>query len=159
MMKWSNYFFNLVDVIKQKSKDTSVQVGCVIVGKNHEVISTGFNGFPIGVDDAPGCELKGSRYDRPLKYFYTEHAERNAIYLAARRGVSLDDSTIFLQWYPCADCARAIIQSGIRSVWIDGSKYNPDTPTEADKRWEDSFKAAKIMFEEAGVMVFIDKET
>ena len=152
-MNWHTYFFNFIDVIKQKSKDTSTQVGCIIVGSRNEVISTGFNGFPIGVVDVP------IRFLRPIKYMFTEHAERNAIYLAARRGVPLEGTKIYLQWHPCADCARAIIQAGITEVWLDGSKYDPEHPTEADKRYADSFQAADEMFREANVKVILYKET
>jgi dCMP deaminase len=151
-MHWNTYFFNFLDVIKQKSKDPSTKVGCVIVGKNNEVISTGFNGFPMKVLEKP------SRYERPVKYFYIEHAERNAVYLAARRGVPLEGSRIYLQWHPCADCARAIIQAGIEEVWIDGSRYDPYNPTEADRRWEESISAAQDMFEEARIRIVIFKE-
>lgn len=151
-MNWHTYFFNLINVIKQKSKDPSTKVGCVIVGKNNEVISTGFNGFPIRVTEKP------ERYVRPNKYFYIEHSERNSVYLAARRGVPLEGARIYLQWHPCADCARALIQAGIQEVWIDGSRYDPNNPTEADRRWEDSIAAAKEMFEEADVKVILFKE-
>lgn len=144
-MNWHEYFFKIVDVIKEKSKDSSMKVGCIIVGPNNEIISTGFNGLPRFVEE------KSERSERPAKYLYTEHAERNAIYLAARRGVPIEGTSIYMQWYPCADCARAIIQSGIKRIFIDGRYYNPDAPTAADKRWEDHFIAAKEMLEEAEV--------
>lgn len=153
-MNWSAYFFEIASIVAKKSKDPSMKVGCVIVGQNHEILSTGFNGFPMGVSDS---ESLYDRYERPKKYLFTEHAERNSIFLAARNGIRLDGSSIYLQWMPCADCARAIIQSGIVKVVIDGSKYDPDHPTEADLRWEDQFKAANRMFEEANVRVVIVK--
>jgi dCMP deaminase len=145
-MDWNEYFFNLAEVIKSKSKDPSTKVGCVIVGEDNEIISTGFNGLPIGVAE------RSDRQERPIKYLYYEHAERNAIYLGARRGIP-KGSRIYLEWFPCADCARAIIQVGIKEVWIDGRKYNPDIPTEADKRWKESIEAARYMFIEAKVKV------
>ena len=151
-MNWPAYFFNLVEVIKQKSKDPSTQVGCIIVGKNNEVISTGFNGLPKFVFE------KAERYIRPNKYLYIEHSERNAIYLAARRGVSLEGASIYVPWHPCADCARAIIQAGISKVYIDGNKYDPLHPTETDLRWKDSIEAAKEMLDEAWIDVIIWKE-
>ena len=144
-MTWDNYFFTIVDAVKEKSKDTSTKIGCIIVGTNHEIISTGFNGFPIGVSEEP------DRLERPMKYMFTEHAERNAIYLAARRGVSLSNSILYVTEFPCADCARAIIQSGIREVRIDSTKYRPDF----DDRWKESMDVAKTMFNEAGVIVKI----
>ncbi|MFA5396483.1 MAG: deaminase [Methanogenium sp.] len=147
-MNWHEYFFSLVEVIKAKSKDPSTKVGCVIVGSDNEVISTGFNGLPIGVKETT------VRQCRPVKYLYYEHAERNAIYLASRRGIP-KGARIYLEWFPCADCARAIIQVGISEVFIDGRKYDPYNPTEADTRWRESMDAAKEMFFEAGVNVLI----
>ncbi len=150
-MNWNEYMFNLVDAISLKSKDNSNKVGCVIVGDNYEILSTGFNGFPIDVEE------KENRFERPLKYFYTEHAERNAIYLAARRGTPLTNSRIYLKWFPCAECARAIIQSGIKEIFIDGKSYNPDVISERDKRWEESFTQAKLMLLEANISIKIIK--
>ncbi len=150
-MNWHEYFFSLVEVVKTKSKDPSTQVGCVIVGLHNEVISTGFNGLPIGVKE------KEDRLVRPKKYLYYEHAERNAIYLAGRRGIPTG-TRIYLEWMPCADCARAIIQSGIKDVWINGDKYDPFNLTEADKRWEESQEAAKEMFLESGISLCIYKK-
>lgn len=94
--------------IAQWSKDRSTQVGCVIVGPDNEIRTTGYNGFPRGVDD----ELD-ERHARPLKYKWTEHAERNAIYNAARVGIPLNGCRMYVPWFPCMDCARAIVQSGI----------------------------------------------
>ena len=148
-MNWDEYFLKIVDVIKLKSKDTSTKVGCIIVGPNNEIISTGFNGLPRGVLEEP------HRIERPTKYLYTEHAERNAIYLAARRGVCIEGASIYLQWFPCADCARAIIQSGIKNVIIDKNCYDPKSPTTADKRWKDSFDASLIMLNEANIKILI----
>jgi dCMP deaminase len=149
-MNWIEYFFKIVDVIKLKSKDTSTKVGCIIVGPNNEIISTGFNGLPRGV-----METEHRTEQRPTKYFYTEHAERNAIYLAARRGVPIDGASMYIQWFPCADCARAIIQSGIKSVYIDKNYYDPKSPTAADKRWKDSFDASLAMLNEANIKIII----
>lgn len=146
-MQWHEYFFKLVSVIKLKSKDRSTKVGCVIVGPHNEIISTGFNGLPIGVPEY------SERQVRKVRYLYYEHSERNAVYLAARRGVSLEGAKIYLEWFPCADCARAIIQSGIIEVWIDGRKYDPFHPTATDKRWAESIAASKEMLHEAKVMI------
>lgn len=101
----------------------------------------GYNGIPRGCDD--GVE---SRYDRPTKYLYTEHAERNAIYHAARHGVSLKDCRIYVTLFPCADCARAIIQSGITKIIAP----EPDTTHEV---WGEHFKAAIEMMKEAKIKI------
>lgn len=96
------------------SKDTSSKVGAVVVSEDvGATLSTGYNGLPIGVDDT-----KKERFDRPLKYEYFEHAEANAIHLAARNGVKLNGATMFITATPCAPCARAIIQAGIKKIVI-----------------------------------------
>jgi len=112
-MSWDDYFFNICKAVSAKSKDKNTQVGCVIVGLHKEVRSTGFNGIPIGVQDD---DRVAERYERPEKYAWAEHSERNAIYLAARNGVPLEGCSIYVTWMPCAECARAIIQSGIKTV-------------------------------------------
>jgi len=147
-MNWDEYFFDICKAVAAKSKDVSTHVGCVIVGPNHEIRSTGFNGFPMGVYDGPP-ELNAfgpDRNDRPEKYVWTEHSERNAIYLAARNGTALEGCTIYLTWMPCADCARAIIQSGIKHVKV--LRYHPD-----DEKTYPLFRfdVTLQMFREAGV--------
>src|SRR4051812_31931200 len=100
-LKWDERFINLALHIAGWSKDESRKVGCLIVGPQGEIRSTGYNGFPRGVDDTlPG------RNERPAKYQWTEHAERNAIYNAARVGTPLEGTSIYLPWFPCVDCAR-----------------------------------------------------
>jgi len=112
-MEWTEYFLNIAEQVKQKSKDQSTQIGAVIVGEDKEVLSTGYNSFPRGLDDS-----LPERQERPEKYFWMEHAERNAIYNAARIGVSLKNSTIYLtSGLPCMDCARGIVNSGIKTVY------------------------------------------
>jgi dCMP deaminase len=144
-MNWDEYFFKLIDMIKQKSKDTSTKVGCIIVGNRNEIISTGFNGLPMGV-----CESI-DRCERPKKYLYTEHSERNAIYLAANRGVSLSGTTIYVSAFPCADCMRAIMQSGIKTIVIEDKNFSFDENSEFNTRWKDSFIAAREMMNESNI--------
>jgi len=115
-ISWDAFFMSMCECVSQKSKDTSTKVGSVIVGPENEVRSLGFNGFPRGVQDT-GIEIQ-NRYMRPQKYKWTEHAERNAIYNAARMGVPLRGTRIYVPYLPCCDCMRAIIQSGIESIII-----------------------------------------
>jgi dCMP deaminase len=137
--KWDHRFMELARVISTWSKDRSTKVGCVIVGVDRELRSSGFNGFPRRVDD----EID-ERHQRPAKYAWTEHAERNAIYNAARLGVSLQGCTMYLPWFPCMDCARAIVQCGIAElVAIE--------PNVEDPRWGSDFRSALLLFHEAGV--------
>ena len=112
-MEWNRYFFNIAEEVKKKSKDKNTQIGAVIVGKDKEIVSTGYNSFPRGIDDE-----KEDRQEKPEKYFWFEHAERNAIYNAARIGVSTKGCTIYLTCdIPCADCARGIINAGIIKIY------------------------------------------
>lgn len=101
-------------LVAQKSKDPSTKVGCVIVSQDNVVLSMGYNGFPRGVRES---ELTG-RWDRPEKYFWVEHAERNAIFNAARNGIRLMGAKAYLNFEPkpCADCSRALIQAGITEI-------------------------------------------
>lgn len=143
MLGWDDYFLNIADAVKEKSKDPSIKVGAVIVGPEHQIVSTGFNGFPRGVN-----ELIPGRWERPRKYEYVEHAERNAIYNAARHGVVLRGCVMYMVGFgshACADCARAIIQSGIVRL-VGRSSPIP-------QRWENNFGTAEIMLNEAGVEV------
>lgn len=142
--KWNHRFMGLAKHISTWSKDNSTKVGCAIVGPDKEIRSTGYNGMPRGVDDN-----NPKRYERPTKYSFFEHAERNAIYNATLFGTSLRDCSIYVTVVPCADCARAIIQSGIKEVFFQ-------TPNETDEKskisgWRESVKFSLEMFEESGV--------
>lgn len=137
--KWDKYFMAMAEHAATLSKDMSTQNGCVIVGPDRDVLSTGFNGMPMGVNDDVL-----ERHERPLKYKFIEHAERNAIYLAARRGTRLKGATLYCTWPPCTDCARAIIQAGIVEVVVK--------TTDVPERWhEDMIIHAAGMMREAGV--------
>lgn len=147
-MNWNNYFLEIAEQVKLKSKDQSTQIGAVIVGKDKEIRSTGYNSFPRGLnDDLP------ERQERPEKYFWFEHAERNAIYNAARVGIPLDNSTIYLtSGLPCADCARAIINSGIKTVYCKSV-----CTTKNKEKWYESQEKALQMLKECGVeVIFYD---
>jgi len=142
-MNWVNYFRNLANNVKLKSKDRRTQVGAVIVGKDKEIVSTGYNSFPRGIDDS-----KKERQEKPEKYFWFEHAERNSIYNAARIGVSTKECTMYLTCgIPCADCARGIINAGIGRIFCD--KINgPNSDI-----WSEHAERSRKMLEEAGVEV------
>jgi len=142
-MNWSTYFKNIAEQVKLKSKDQLTQIGAVIVGQDNEIVSTGYNSFPRGInDDIP------ERQERPEKYFFMEHAERNAIYNAARIGVSTKGTTMYLTCgVPCADCARGIINAGIiRIVLTAGGGAQ-------SMKWDESAKRSLQMFNEANIEV------
>lgn len=142
-MSWNARWFEITNLLASWSKDTSTKVGCVIVDKRNTVLSLGWNGIPRGVEDE-----REERDARPEKYYWYEHAERNAIYNAAATGRSLEGSTIFVNLLPCADCARGIIQSGIRKVVTP-----PLAMDWQSSRWGEDFKRTLKMFKEAGVEV------
>lgn len=140
---WDAYFIKMSKLVATKSKDRSTQVGAVIVGTDNEVLSIGFNGFPRGVDDHVEC-----RHERPAKYMFVCHAETNAIYNAARIGVKLKGSRMYMNFdpTPCCDCTKGVIQAGI--VEIIGP--NIPFPGKGDM-WVESLRVADEMLLEAGV--------
>lgn len=144
-MTWDQYYYDLMAVVRNKSKDESTQVAAIIVGPNNEVRSMGFNGLPRGVDDDKEKHPE-RHFERPEKYHWYEHGERNAIYNAARIGTAIGGCKLYVTGYPCTDCARAIIQSGITEVIIG----NFDTP-EFLERWKEKNAKALTMFKEAGI--------
>jgi dCMP deaminase len=140
---WDERFMLLAHQIAGWSKEKGRRVGAVIVGPDKEIRSTGFNGLPRGVRD--DVEERHAR-DTGAKYLWSSHAERNAIYNAARIGVSVKGCVMYVPWFPCAECAKAIIQSGICEVVA----YPPDY---AEPRWGAEYKVAEVMFAEAAVTV------
>ena len=143
-MNWTEYFLELAEVVKLKSKDKSTQIGAVVVGEGKNVLSTGYNSFPRGLDDS-----LQERQERPEKYFWIEHAERNAIYNAALEGVSLKNSTIYLtSGLPCMDCARGIVNSGIKVVWCKRV-----CTTKNKEKWEESQMKSLQLLNECGIEI------
>ncbi len=144
MMNWNEYFLGIAEQVKLKSKDQSTQIGAVIVGEDNEVLSTGYNSFPRGMDDS-----REERQERPEKYFWFEHAERNAINNAARVGTPLKGSTIYLtSGLPCMDCARGIVNSGIKHVYC---KYVCTTKNK--EKWDESQQKSLQLLFECGITV------
>jgi len=146
-MNWDKYFIIIAQNVLLKSKDRSTKVGAVIVDKDNQILSTGFNGFPRGINDN-----NENYHTRPLKYRITEHAERNAIYQAARNRGGLNGATLYLGHNPhygiCSNCARAIIQSGIkRVVGPEALKF------EGKGDWYHDVLTAHHMLKEAGIKV------
>ena len=142
-IKWDQRFIELAKHIANWSKDPSTKVGCVVVGEDREIRSTGFNGFPRGIKDDEERLL-----DREQKYPLICHAEENAIMHAARIGISLKGSTAYVTWPPCSRCARSLIQSGIKEIVYP-------TPGEIPERWVEDFNISNSMISEAGVSVRI----
>ena len=131
------------------SKDSSTKVAAMIIGRDgHEIRSSGYNGMPRGCHDD-----KPERQERPEKYFWYEHAERNAIYNAARVGTQLAGSLLLVTIYPCMDCARAIVQSGIEEV------VSLAPSPEFAERWNSNMEKSAELFAECGIEVrLLDRE-
>lgn len=137
---WDDTFFEVCSVFAKRSKDQSTQVGAVIVDHMHRIVSTGYNCFPRYInDDNP------KRQDRPWKYNFFEHAERNAIYAAAANGIKLEGCKIYVSRIPCPDCVRGIIQSGIVEIIVDD--------TTIPEHWVSPVKASLQMICESGVIL------
>ena len=139
--KWDQRFLELAKHIAGWSKDPSTKVGCVVVGEDREIRSTGFNGFPRGIAD------DGERlHDREQKYPLICHAEENAIMHAARIGLSLKGCVAYVTWPPCTRCARSLIQAGVTEVVYPHG-------CEVPERWAKDFDMSNDMMAEAGVRV------
>jgi len=137
-ISWDEYFMSVAALSAMRSKDPNTQVGACIVNKDRKIVGTGYNGFPIGCSDD---DLPWDRTGDTLntKYPYVCHAELNAILNSISRDLS--GCTLYVVLFPCNECAKAIIQSGIRKVVYKEDKY-------ADS---DSVRASKRMLEAAGV--------
>ena len=137
-ISWDEYFMGVAALSAMRSKDPNTQVGACIVSPEHKILSMGYNGFPLGCSDD---EFTWEREGEDNKYFYSTHSELNAI--LNYRGGSLEGATIYVTLFPCNECAKAIIQSGIRTLVYDSDKY-ADTAM---------VKASKKMLKAAGVQI------
>ncbi|MBR6316325.1 MAG: dCMP deaminase family protein [Lachnospiraceae bacterium] len=140
-ISWDEYFMGVSKLSGFRSKDPNTQVGACIVGKDNRILSMGYNGFPNGCPDE---DFPWAREGEELetKYPYVTHGELNAI--LNYRGGSLEGTKLYVSLFPCNECAKAIIQAGIKTVVYDSDKYN-GTPSNI---------AAKKMFDAAGVTYY-----
>ena len=143
VLKKSAYYMSMVYLNATQSEDPDTKIGCVIVGPDKEIRSTGYNGLPRGVKITP------EKLQRPEKYYWFHHAEENALNNAARAGTSTNNCFLYVNAMPCENCARAIIQSGIKYVIVH-DKFVRLTL----KRWKTSIERVKEMFKEANVKLY-----
>ncbi len=141
---WDEYFMGIAKLSGKRSKDPSTQVGSCIVSEDNKILSMGYNGFPKGCsdDEFPWSKETESTDPYNAKYLYATHSELNAI--LNYRGGSLEGSKIYVTLFPCNECAKAIIQSGIKTIIYGEDKY-ADTP---------SVRASKRMLNAAGVRYY-----
>lgn len=143
MNKWLNRYMGLAEQVSTWSKDPNTKVGAVIVGSKGQILTQGYNGFPRRIKDTDK-RLE----DRDTKLKYVVHAEMNAIFNATYSGVSLDGSTLYVYGLPiCSECAKGIIQVGIKKVVIQMESIS------IRPQWEESWLVSADMFREAGVQI------
>lgn len=152
VLKWYQRFLDKAYNVSTWSKDTSTKVGAVAYNMKDKMkvpVGEGFNGFPRGVNDNVP-----ERHERPLKYTYCEHAERNLIYNNARVGIAMQDTSLFVSHFPCHECARGIIQCGVSEVVFDKASITAETIKNSFvARWGESFMHSCIMLNEAKVKI------
>lgn len=136
-ISWDECFMRIAHVIAERSKDPSTQAGAVVVNENKIVVGLGYNGWPRGIhDDYLPWERKGEFLD--TKYAYVVHAEENAIYNSNDQP---HGCSIYTTLFPCNECAKTLIQNGIKEIVYESDKYHD----------EDVWKAARKMLDMAGV--------
>ena len=135
-ISWDQYFMGVAALSAMRSKDPNTQVGACIVSQDNKILSMGYNGFPVGCsdDDFPWSR-DGEGYE-DNKYYYSTHSELNAI--LNYRGGSLEGCKIYVTLFPCNECAKAIIQAGIKTVVYDCDKYEHTPSVIASKRMLDA---------------------
>ncbi|MCR5210635.1 MAG: dCMP deaminase family protein [Lachnospiraceae bacterium] len=145
-ISWDEYFMGISKLAAMRSKDPNTQVGACIVSLENKILSMGYNGFPNGVsDDEFPWAREGDEVD--TKYPYVTHGEMNAI--LNYRGGSLEGTKLYVTLFPCNECAKAIIQAGIKTVVYADDKYD-GTPSNV---------AAKRLFNAAGIRYYRYQET
>jgi dCMP deaminase len=146
---WDEYFMKMFYLVATKSKDPRTKIGAVLV-KDKRIIATGYNGICIGVNDT-----LPERSERPEKYKWYEHAERNCIFSAATIGIPTVGSTMYTNGTPCADCTRAVVQSGITKVVVhktyEDAFYRTVVAKNPNSQWSGHDDASHQMLQEAGV--------
>ncbi len=131
-LSWDEYFMGVAKLAALRSKDPNTQVGACIVDSNNVILSTGYNGFPIGCSDDDFPWIRSAEREEDTKYPYVVHAELNAILNAG--GKDLRGSRIYVALFPCNECAKSIIQSGISEVVYLSDKYRDTPMTMASRR-------------------------
>jgi len=151
---WDEYFMGVAQLAAKRSKDPSTQVGACIVSPDNKILSIGYNGFPIGCSDDDFPWEKTDTTPDHNKYLYSTHSELNAI--LNYRGGSLEGTKLYVTLFPCNECAKAIIQSGIRTLIYDSDKYAGSDSVVASKRMLDAAGVEYIQYKRSGRSVTLD---
>lgn len=152
-INWDEYFMGVAHLSGMRSKDPNTQVGACIVSKKNKILSMGYNGFPSGCSDE---EFPWAREGEELetKYPFVTHSELNAI--LNYRGGSLEGTKLYVSLFPCNECAKAIIQAGIRTVVYDSDKYAGTPSNVASKKMFDAAGVEYIKYNRTGKKIEID---
>ena len=152
-ISWDEYFMGVAKLSALRSKDPNTQVGACIVSEDNKILSMGYNGPPIGCSDD---EFPWNREGDPLdnKYMYTAHSELNAI--LNYRGGSLDNAKMYVTLFPCNECAKAIIQAGIKTLVYDSDKYADTASVIASKRMLNAAGVRYYKYDSTGRSISID---
>lgn len=145
---WDVLFMRKVYEIASKSKDPRTKIGAVLVIDKQDPLS-GYNGIPRHVKDLP------ARMERPEKYNWMEHAERNIINMAAKKGISTDGGTLYTQGIPCSDCMRGVINCGIIEIVLHKQWEDISTKITNKGTWRDFYHVSSTMANEAGIKIRI----
>ena len=152
-IKWDEYFMGISKLSGMRSKDPHTQVGACIVSEDNKILSMGYNGFPLGCsDDEFPWDREGDMLHS--KYAYVTHSELNAI--LNFRGGSLSGAKLYVSLFPCNECAKAIIQSGIKTVIYDSDKYCGTPSNTASKRMFDAAGVKYRQYEHSGRKITIE---
>lgn len=145
-ISWDEYFMSVAKLAGMRSKDPNSQVGACIVSQDNKILSMGYNGFPIGCsDEAFPWARDGEVLD--TKYFYVVHSELNAI--LNYRG-SLEGAKLYVSLFPCNECAKAIIQCGIKTIVYEDDKYHDKPMTIASRRMLDAAGVRYYQYQHTG---------
>lgn len=152
-INWDEYFMGVAHLSGMRSKDPNTQVGACIVSKKNKILSMGYNGFPSGCSDE---EFPWAREGEELetKYPFVTHSELNAI--LNYRGGSLEGTKLYVSLFPCNECAKAIIQVGIKTVVYDSDKYAGTPSNVASKKMFDAAGVEYIKYNRTGKKIEID---
>ena len=131
-ISWDEYFMGVALLSGRRSKDPNTQVGCCIVSQDNKILSMGYIGLPTGCSDDEFPWVREGDDPLETKYVYTVHSELNAI--LNYRGGSLEGAKLYVSLFPCNECAKAIIQSGIRRIVYDSDKYETTPAVVASKK-------------------------
>lgn len=146
---WDALYMQMAFLMAMRSPDPSTQVGAVITTVDNTIVASGYNGWPRGIKP---FDPSDERWERPHKYFWMAHAERNAIDNAARTGAPLDGCTLYTPIMPCADCARGIVQVGIKRVVCHEQAQREFTKRQvSNQAWVDGLVVTRRLFDEAEI--------